>query len=84
MIHCPVLALRKCCAAGNDTDYRGLGLGEGTVDPQSRFAMNWGISCNSFERMPALVIAFQLPVVFVEQHALLFCARSYCAGLELL
>lgn len=70
VIHCPVLALRKCCTAGNDMDYRSLGLGEGIVDSLSHFAMNWGISCNFFERMPVLVTASQLPVVSIEQRAL--------------
>lgn len=78
--HCPVLALKKRCAAGNEMDYQGLGLGEGTADPLSHFAMNRGVSCDSFAQMPALVIAFQLPIVLVEQHGLYFAH----AGLELL
>ena len=61
-------------------DYRGLRLGEGTVDPLSHFAMNWGVSCSFFERMPFLVIAFQLPVVLVEQHALYFVRARIVRG----
>lgn len=35
------------------------GLAEGTVAFLSQFSRNWGIGCNSFEPMPALVVAFQ-------------------------
>lgn len=80
VIRCPVLALRKCCATGNEMDYQGPGLGEGTVDPLLHFTMNWGISCNSFEWMPALVIALQLPVILVEQHALYFVHADIVRG----
>lgn len=81
-IHCPVLALRKHCTAGNEMGSQGLMIGGGTADPLSHFirigaivAIFWA-NVNSSNCNPA-------PCSFSWATWTLFCAYAYCAGLEL-